>query len=101
MENGASMWHSAQPMNDVAGLLDKFPGIAIEGGWDTQARCSTIEGTEEEVIAETIRCMNEYKKPGYIFTPCIITKEYGNAGVTGRDPRLPIIMAKYEELKWF
>ena len=101
VEIGASAWHSAQTMNDLEGILNSYPNLAVEGGWDSMALFNQPSEGVDGLIEETKRCMSTYKQPGYVFMPVIITKEYGNALATGTDPRLPAIMEVYEQLKWF
>jgi hypothetical protein len=74
IETGAAGWHSAQPTNDVAGLLDKYGDrFCIEGGWNTNGKPSQPGSSIEEVEAEVERCFREYgNKKGWIFTPYIL-----------------------------
>ena len=100
LEIGITMWQSAQPMNDLAGILDKYSGkLSMEGGWDTSGPVSRIGSTEEEVRAEVRRCLTEYKKPGFLFWPSLIN-EKGNSVLVG-DPRIDMIRDEWEKHKYF
>lgn len=98
VEMGVRMWHSAQPENDLAGLLDKYKGrFAIEGGWDSQGAVSRIGSTIEECIAETHRCREAYgDKPGFIFSPILIN-ERGNSLFVG-DERMDAIVTEWKKI---
>ena len=98
VDMGVRLWHSAQPENDIAGLLDKYKGrLAIEGGWDSQGAVSRIGSTIEECIAETNRCREEYgNKPGFIFSPILIN-ERGNSLFVG-DERMDAIMEEWGKI---
>jgi hypothetical protein len=74
VETGAEGWNSAQPTNDVAGILDKYGDrFCIEGGWNTNGKPSQPGSSIEDVKAETERCFREYGgKKGYIFMPYML-----------------------------
>jgi uroporphyrinogen-III decarboxylase len=74
IETGAEAWDSAQPSNDIAGILDKYGDrFAIQGGWDTNGKPSGPGATKEEIKAEVERCFREYGgKKGFIFNGFII-----------------------------
>lgn len=100
IEIGVQMWQSAQPVNDLAGILDKYQGkISMEGGWDTTGMPSRIQATPEEIRAEVRRCLTEYKKPGFLLWPSIIN-EKGNSVLVG-DPRLEDLRDEWEKYKYF
>lgn len=97
---GAKMWHSAQKMNDIEGILDRYKGqLVVEGGWDTQGTASTIGATEEDIRKETIRCMESYKKPGFILCPALFN-EQGN-GFFNNDPRTVYIVEEWMKQRMF
>lgn len=89
VEIGATVWNSAQPMNDLNGIMDRFQGrLVVEGGWDTSGPCSFNDSTEEQVREEVRRNIREYKRPsgGFILAP-VLLNERGNSLSVG-DPRL-------------
>jgi hypothetical protein len=69
IEIGVAAWDSIQPTNDIKGLLDKYGDrICLQGGGDTNGKCSRPDSTVEEVVAEVERCFREYGgKRGFIF----------------------------------
>lgn len=98
---GFQMWHSANPKNDMMGLMDgPLAGkMAVEGGWDPHCPASYLGASVELLEEETRRCMNAYKRPGYIFLPFVLN-ERGNSMVVG-DERMPNVKAVWDELRWF
>ncbi|MBC3797546.1 uroporphyrinogen decarboxylase family protein [Acetobacterium tundrae] len=97
VEMGVKIWSSAQIINDLEGVMEKYQGrLIVEGGWDTSGPASYIGASTEEVIAETIRCAKQYGKYGnFILMPSLLT-ENGNSLLVG-DPRLgPMIEAWHE-----
>lgn len=90
VEMGARLWHSAQPMNDIAGIEKEFYGkLVVEGGWDSSGLPGMITATDDDVRAEVRRCIDEYGHAGgFILLPALVSEE-GNSVLTGRDPRLP------------
>ncbi|MGI6217667.1 MAG: uroporphyrinogen decarboxylase family protein [Coriobacteriales bacterium] len=99
---GAKIWTSAQIMNDISGLQERFKGqLVIEGCWNSSGRPGFIDATEEEVRAETRRCLSEYgSKGGYILRP-VIFNERGNSVIVG-DDRLKAVAdewMKYRDLE--
>lgn len=100
VEMGVQVWQSAQPMNDIAGILDKYKGkLAIEGGWDSSGPASYSDSTDEDVRAEIRRCLTEYKKPGMMLWP-LLYNEQGNAMMVG-DRRLPALMDEWNKYRFF
>ncbi|BFL49069.1 uroporphyrinogen decarboxylase family protein [Lactonifactor longoviformis] len=100
VEIGAKMWHSAQPLNDLVSLLDRFKGkLAIDGGWNTSGPASRIDASEELVREETRRCLTQYKTPGYIFTPALMN-ERGNAFFVG-DERIDAVIDEWMKHREF
>ncbi len=100
IEIGVKGWHSAQTMNDLPGLLEKYGRqIGIMGGWESTGPCSYLadDDTDEALRAETIRCLNTYKIRGYILFPLIL----GPNGMVNRDPRLEGIKEEWEKLRWY
>ncbi|MBC3887366.1 hypothetical protein GH810_03465 [Acetobacterium paludosum] len=69
IEIGTAAWSSAQPMNDIAGILQKYGRqIAVVGGYDTNGRAGLEAATNEEIEADVKRCMETYGPYGsYVF----------------------------------
>jgi uroporphyrinogen-III decarboxylase len=74
IETGVEAWDSAQPSNDIAGILDRHGNrFCIQGGWDTNGKPSSPAATREEIKTEVERCFREYgSKKGYIFNGFLI-----------------------------
>ncbi len=100
VEMGATIWNSAQVVNDLPKIQEQFKGrLVLEGGWDTEGPCSFIEATEEDLRAEVRRNMEAYgKNGGFIFCP-IIMNEKGNSMMVG-DERMPALVDEYEKTKY-
>lgn len=100
VEVGATMWHSAQTMNDLVGIQERFKGrLVIEGGWDSEGPCSMISATEEDLREEVRRNMKEYgKNGGFILCPTLLN-EKGNSLLIG-DDRMPALFDEYEKTKY-
>lgn len=100
VEIGTTMWHSAQSMNDLAGIQKRFKGrLVIEGGWDSEGPCSLISATEEDLREEVRRNMREYgKNGGFILCP-VLLNEKGNSLIVG-DERMPALFDEYEKTKY-
>ncbi len=98
---GFQMWHSANPANDLNGLMDaELAGrMAVEGGWNPHCEASYLNAPVELLEEETRRCMREYKRPGFIFLPFVLN-EKGNSMVVG-DERMPNVKAVWDEMKYF
>ncbi|BFL49071.1 uroporphyrinogen decarboxylase family protein [Lactonifactor longoviformis] len=100
IEMGVQMWQSAQPVNNIAGILDTYQGrLAVEGGWDSSGAVSRVEATTEEIRAEVRRCLTEYKKPGFILWPSLLN-EKGNSVLVG-DDRLDDLRDEWEKHRFF
>jgi len=69
IEIGTAAWSSAQPMNDIAGILQKYGRqIAVVGGYDTNGRAGLEAATNEEIDGEVKRCLETYGPYGsYVF----------------------------------
>lgn len=62
---GCVAWTSCQPMNDIAGLLDKYHNqLTIIGGYVSNAGPAMPEASEEERLAEVRRVVDSYAKNG-------------------------------------
>lgn len=61
VEIGTVAWSSAQPMNDIEGILKKYgKQISVVGGYDTNGRPGLEAATQEEIDAEVKRCIETY-----------------------------------------
>ena len=61
VEIGTVAWSSAQPMNDIEGILKKYgKQISVVGGYNTNGRPGLEAATQEEIDAEVKRCMETY-----------------------------------------
>lgn len=69
IDEGNVAWSSAQPMNDIVGIQEKYGDkIAIIGGYNTNGRPGLEDATEEEIDTEVKRCIETYGPHGsYIF----------------------------------
>lgn len=74
VESGAQIWQTAQCMNDILGIKEKYGDkLCIHGGWDSTGVCSMTNATEEDIRAEVRRCIDTYAPGGnYILFPIII-----------------------------
>lgn len=102
VEIGIDIWNSAQTINDLPGIMEKYAGrLIVEGGWNNQAPCSWADSTEELLNAELKRCREVYCKHGnFILTPTIITRQ-GNVMVIGDrigDSRRQYVINKWHEM---
>ena len=77
VEIGVQLWHSAQCMNDLQGIMEKYKGkLIVEGGWDTSGPASFESAADEEIVEETKRCLREYGKyDNFIFFPSIVNSD--------------------------
>lgn len=61
IDEGAYAWSAAQPMNDIAGILQKYGDkIGVAGGYNSNGRPGMYNATAEEIEAEVKRCMETY-----------------------------------------
>ena len=100
VEMGVRAWHSAQTVNDLSGILDKYGHqIAVVGGWESQGAASYLDegDTDEALRVEARRCLTEYKKPGFVLSPIVMNKD----GMAIADPRMAGIKDVWEEMRWF
>lgn len=97
VDTGAKIWQSAQPMNDLPAILEKFRGrLVVEGGWDTSGKPSYIGATEDDIRAEVRRCLQEYgRNGGFILMPFLLN-EKGTAMMYG-DDRLPALVEEWKK----
>jgi uroporphyrinogen-III decarboxylase len=70
---GASVWQTAQHMNDLGGISEKYGDqLCIHGGWDSYGACSMADASEEDIRAEVRRCIDTYGEWGnYMLFPII------------------------------
>lgn len=65
IEEGAQAWTSVQPMNDIAGILEKYHDkITICGGYNSNGKPCYEDSSEEERLAEGKRVIDEYANWG-------------------------------------
>lgn len=71
---GASIFQTAQKMNDLVGIQQKYHDqLCIHGGWDSVGRCSFTDATEFEIREEVRRCIDTYATDGnYMLFPIIV-----------------------------
>lgn len=95
VDNGTMLWHSAQVMNDLEAIQEKYHGkLAIEGFWDTQGTPGQAIATVEDVRAEMRRIVETHgKKGGAIMLP-VLTNANGLSLAVG-DERLPHVMDEW------
>ena len=69
IDEGFTAWTSAQPVNDIAGITQKYgERIAVIGGYDTNGLPGTMEASDALVAAEVERCVAQYGAgTGYVF----------------------------------
>ena len=69
IEEGSAAWQSAQPMNDIAGIIEQYGDkLAVIGGYDSNGAPGAPNLTDETIIAEVDRCFDEYGKYGRSFS---------------------------------
>ncbi len=65
IEEGFAAWSSAQPINDIAGILKKYGNrFSVIGGYNTNGRPGLPDATDEEIEAEVKRCIEAYAPYG-------------------------------------
>ena len=65
IEEGSVAWQSAQPMNDIAHIIETYGDkLGVVGGYDTQGIASTALASEEQLAEEVDRCYREYGRFG-------------------------------------
>ncbi len=74
LETGASIWQTAQSMNDLNRIEREYGDrLLIHGGWDSYGPQGFEGATEEQVRGEVRRCIDEYAGSGhYMLFPIII-----------------------------
>ena len=99
IDMGVGHWHSAQCMNDLAGIAKKYQGkLTIEGGWDTSGRPGMIECTADEARAEVRRCVEEYGQYGNFVLLPILVNERGHS-LYVPDDRMPAVFDEWEKCR--
>lgn len=70
---GANIWQTAQHINDLVGIQEKYGDkICIHGGWDSYGPGSMADASEDEVRSEVRRCIDTYGAKGnYMLFPII------------------------------
>ena len=65
IEEGSEAWQAAQPMNDIAGIIEKYGDrLAVIGGFDSNGAPGLPGASIDDVIAEVDRCIEEYGRYG-------------------------------------
>ncbi len=65
IDEGFVGWSSAQPMNDIVGILKKYGSkISVIGGYNSNGRPGASDVTDEEIDAEVNRCIDTYAPYG-------------------------------------
>ncbi len=74
VDSGARIWQTAQPMNDLIGIKEKYKGkLILHGGWDSTGAHNFDNATEEEVRSEVRRCIDTYGRDGnFMLFPIIV-----------------------------
>jgi hypothetical protein len=94
IETGAAAWHSVQPRNDIAKLLEKYGDrFCFEGGFDTIGKPGHPSASVEEVVAEVERCFRDYgNRKGFNFWAALLGSvekvEEKNAAIVATANRL-------------
>ncbi len=93
---GVRWWNSAQAMNDLVGIMKKYPDrLVVEGGWDSQGPASYIGASAEDLIEETERCLREYACfNNYSFMPMIYTATSNAQELT---PELGLVLETWQK----
>lgn len=72
---GAAAWSSVQANNDIVGIIEKYGDVfTLNGGFNMNGAPGLLSASEEEVRAETRRCLETYGKygKGFIFTGIVV-----------------------------
>lgn len=65
IETGATIWQTAQSMNDLVGIQKRYGDqLVIHGGWDSYGPWNFPDTTEEQIRSEVRRCIDEYAPGG-------------------------------------
>ena len=66
IETGATVWQTAQSMNDIPMLQKKYGRkLLIHGGWDSFGEHNFAGASEDSVRAEVRRCIDTYINDGF------------------------------------
>ena len=66
IETGATIWSTAQPMNDLVGIQKRVGDkLMIDGGWNSTGSFNFDGASEESVRAESRRCLDTYFNNGF------------------------------------
>ncbi|NLM15069.1 MAG: hypothetical protein GX218_04340 [Clostridiaceae bacterium] len=73
LATGATIWQTAQHLNDLVGIQKKYGDkLCIHGGWDSYGPAAQIAASEEDIRAEVRRCIDTYAEHGnYMLFPII------------------------------
>ena len=72
IETGTAAWTSAQPCNDLIGIIRKYDDrLTVIGGYDSNGPAGSVDATDEVIVADVERCFDEYACAddgrGYVF----------------------------------
>lgn len=101
VEMGVRMWNSAQIMNDLEGIMEKYKNhLIVEGGWDSSGPASYMGASTEQVIEEAQRCAKQYGHYGTFILMPTLMNENGNALFVG-DPRIGPMLKVWNTINKF
>lgn len=79
IDTGATIWQTAQIMNDLLDIKEKYGDkLCIHGGWNSTGECCMEDATEEQVRAEVRRCVDTYAPGGNYMLFAIIIGDPAN-----------------------
>lgn len=82
IERGATIWQTAQSMNDLVAIKEKYGDkLLIHGGWDSYGQHNFDCATEEQVRGEVRRCIDAYGRDGNFALMPIILGDPGDGVV--------------------
>ena len=99
VEIGVQWWNSAQSMNNLIGIMEKYGSkLIVDGGWDSEGPASYPDASDDVIIAEVNRCLREYARyDNFSFFPIIIGKE---GGPQQMNPALELALATWQKGKY-
>lgn len=85
LETGATVWQTAQIMNDLNAIKAKYGNrLLIHGGWDSTGPHNFDGCTEEEVRAATRKAIDDYSKDGNFALFPIVMGDPGKPDIARR-----------------
>lgn len=97
IDEGNEAWSSAQPLNDLAKILETYGDkLTVIGGYDTNGKPAMSSATEEEIRAEVRRAMDAYANYGsYVFFGFMLVDSVDFNEIMGRMAPMFDEAAKY------